>query len=68
MKRAPPFRPKPARMLSVYDGRTCCGFLFCRGEHEVEAFDADNNSLGRFPSLKKAAAAVFTLFQNTGAT
>jgi len=66
-KRAPPFRPEPTRMLSVYDGRDCIGFLLIRGEHEVEAFDADSRSLGLFTSQKSAAAAVSTLAP-TGAT
>jgi hypothetical protein len=54
-------------MFSIYDGRDCIGFLFARGEHEVEAFDADNKSLGRFSSLKRAADAVSITFQNIGA-
>jgi hypothetical protein len=66
-KRAPPFRPEPARMLSVYDGRVCIGFLLHRGEYEVEAFDADSNSLGLFTSQESAAAAV-SLLAHTGAT
>jgi hypothetical protein len=46
---------------------SCLGFLFHHGEHEVEAFDRDCNSLGTFPSQKAAATAVFTMSQNTGA-
>ena len=62
-KRAPRFRPEPARMHSVYDGRRCIGFLLARGEHEVEAFDAHDKSLGTFASLKRAADAVSLTFQ-----
>jgi hypothetical protein len=66
-RRAPPFRPEPARMLSIYDGRDCIGFLLCGGEHKVEAFDFNDKSLGHFDSLKKAAAAVSMVFENRGA-
>ena len=34
--------------LSVYDGRTCLGFLLPRGKQGVEALDADERSLGIF--------------------
>jgi hypothetical protein len=47
-----------ATMLSVYDGRTCIGFLLSRGKLGHEAFDADEHSLGVFPSMKLAFCAV----------
>jgi hypothetical protein len=45
-------------MLAVYDGRTCIGHLLMRGKAGVEAFDADDRSLGLYPDLKAAAAAI----------
>ena len=47
-----------ARIQSVYSGQTCIGFLLPRGKQGTEAYDADWDSLGIFPSLKIAAAAV----------
>jgi hypothetical protein len=44
--------------LAVCAGQTCIGFLLSRGKIGVEAFDADNNSLGIFPDQKSAADAV----------
>ena len=37
-------------LLAVYDGRNCVGHLLHRGKSGVEAFDADDNSLGLFPT------------------
>jgi hypothetical protein len=45
-------------LAAVYDGQTCIGFLLSRGKLGHEAFDADENSLGIFPTVKLAAAAV----------
>jgi hypothetical protein len=47
----------PPRMLCVFDRRRCVGFLLrnCRG---AEAFDADGEALGLFPSPEKAAEIV----------
>jgi hypothetical protein len=45
-------------MLSVYDGRTCVGFLLPRGKGGVEASDAHTKSLGLFPSQGAAVAAI----------
>jgi hypothetical protein len=47
-----------ARMLSAYSGQTCIGFLLLRGRSGVEAFTADDKSLGIFPDQKSAFAAV----------
>jgi hypothetical protein len=43
-------------LLAVYDGRNCVGHLLHRGKSGVEAFDADDNSLGLFPTQAEAAA------------
>jgi hypothetical protein len=45
-------------MVSVYSGRTCLGFVFCRGRAGFEAFDAEQRSLGIFPPQREAAAAI----------
>ena len=45
-------------MVAVYDGRACLGHVLGRGRAGFEAFDADNRSLGIFPSQREAAAAV----------
>jgi len=42
-------------MLSIYDGRTCLGFVIPRGKLGFEALDADQRSLGIFPNQKGAA-------------
>jgi hypothetical protein len=41
-------------MLSVYDGRTCIGFVLARGRRGFESFDAAENSLGMFPTRDEA--------------
>jgi hypothetical protein len=45
-------------LLSVYDGRQLLGFLLPRGKQGVEAFSADDRSLGVYPDQRSAAAAV----------
>ena len=45
-------------MAAVYDGRACLGHVLGRGKAGFEAFDADNRSLGIFPSQREAAAAI----------
>ena len=45
-------------LVAVYDGRACLGHVLGRGKAEFEAFDADNRSLGIFPSQCEAAAAI----------
>jgi hypothetical protein len=42
-------------MRSVFDGRRCIGFVLPRGRSGWEAFDANDVSLGRFPTAKEAA-------------
>jgi hypothetical protein len=44
--------------IAVYAGQTCLGFLLPRDKSGIEAFDADEHSLGLFPDQKSAAAAV----------
>jgi hypothetical protein len=44
--------------VAVYDGQICLGFLLPRGKTGVQAFDADDRSLGTFPDQKSAADAV----------
>jgi hypothetical protein len=43
---------------SVYDDRSRLGVILARGRGGFEAYDADDRSLGLFPSPRKAAAAV----------
>jgi hypothetical protein len=50
--------PSPVRttpMLSVYDGRECIGFILCRGEAGVEAFDVNDRCAGVFKNQETAA-------------
>jgi hypothetical protein len=46
------------RMVSVYVGRECVGWIFARGRAGFEAFDADQKSLGIYPTQREAAAAL----------
>jgi hypothetical protein len=46
---------------SVYDGTRCLGHLLERGKTGWEAFDADDKSLGLYPSQKQAAAVLMLL-------
>jgi hypothetical protein len=48
---------KPA-LLSVYDGRTCLGFVLNRGRSGFEAFDRNGRSFGLFPTTAAAANAI----------
>ena len=52
------FQPE-STPLAVYDGRVCIGHLHCTGSQGVEAYDAHTVSLGLFPTIDKAAAAVW---------
>lgn len=45
-------------MLTVYAGRTCVGFILARGKAGFEAFDAEQRSLGIYPTQREAAAAL----------
>jgi hypothetical protein len=44
-------------ILSVTDGRQAIGFLISRGKIGVEAFTADEQSLGLFKNVPAAATA-----------
>jgi hypothetical protein len=44
-------------MASIYNGRTCIGFVICRGPAGFEAFDAEQQSLGLFTTEREAVAA-----------
>jgi len=50
----PPSQAKAA----VYDGRDCIGFVLARRKNAFEAFDADEHSLGIYPTQPEAADAV----------
>ena len=45
-------------LVSVYAGRVCIGFVLDRGDAGFEAFNADEQSLGLFPTQREAAAAI----------
>jgi hypothetical protein len=51
-------RPTIAPMVSIYDGRECIGFVIARGRIGFEAFNADLDSLGTFPTQREAANAI----------
>jgi hypothetical protein len=50
-------------MAYVYDGRQCLGHIIARGKSGFEAFDADDKSLGLFPSQRAAADAITNVAQ-----
>jgi hypothetical protein len=47
-----------APMPSIYDSRQCRGFLISRGKLGFELFDADQKSLGIYPTQREAVAAL----------
>jgi hypothetical protein len=49
--------PAPS-MLTVTDGRECCGFLLNRGKLGWEIFDREQRSLGLFRSQREAVCAL----------
>jgi hypothetical protein len=51
-------KPAAAAMLTVNDGQRCIGHIIARGKTGFEAFDRHDRSLGNFPNVKAAAAAV----------
>jgi hypothetical protein len=51
-------RPFFSPMLSVFDGRTCAGWIVGRGRIGWEAFTADEGSVGVFPTQREAANAI----------
>jgi hypothetical protein len=48
----------PCKCLAVFSGQQCVGHLLRRGKLGVEAFDADDKSLGIFPDQRSAANAL----------
>jgi hypothetical protein len=50
--------PDPIQMKAVYDGQQCCGFIYSRGPRGIEAYNADQISLGIFLTAKAAADAI----------
>ena len=54
-------------MLSVYDGQRCLGHIIARGKRGFEAFDADDCSLGTFPTEHEAADAASMRVREEGA-
>jgi hypothetical protein len=50
-------KPAPA-ITSVYSGRDCIGFAIARGVRGVEAFTANERSLGLFKDVPTAANAI----------
>jgi hypothetical protein len=53
---APP--KQPSSWLAVYSGQTCIGHAIWRGKGGVEAYNVDDKSIGLFPTLKEATAAL----------
>jgi len=45
-------------LQALYDGRHCIGFLPMRGKAGVEAYSANDRSLGIFSDAKAATGAV----------
>jgi len=49
--------PKMLTVTGGADGKTCIGFILVRRDN-FEAFDRDEKSLGKFPSVQEAADAI----------
>jgi hypothetical protein len=47
-----------ADWFAVYDGQTCIGHFISRGRQGIEAFDAEERSLGLFATRREAFRAV----------
>jgi hypothetical protein len=54
-------------LLTVYDGQRAIGFILRRGPGGVEAFAADDTSLGLFDNDDTAAAAIWKRAHSQGA-
>ena len=52
---------QPSNWLALYTGTTCIGHALWRGKTGVEAFNVDDRSIGLFPTLKDATAALASL-------
>ena len=59
-------KPHKPTLQAVADGQVCIGHLMSRGREGVEAFDAENRSLGTFPDMASAANAVSAAAQKAG--
>jgi hypothetical protein len=47
-----------AQLISVYDGRSCIGFVVPRGKTGFEAFNANELSRGLYPTQQAAISAL----------
>lgn len=54
-RRATDFKPA---MLTVCDGQICRGFILNRGRNGFEAFDAEQRSLGKYPTQDEAVRSI----------
>ena len=52
---------QPSSWLAVYNGQTCIGHAIWPDKTGVEAFNVDDESIGLFPTLKAATAALASL-------
>jgi len=48
----------PAPLVSIYEGRLCIGFVRACSPKGYQAYTADEQSLGLFPTQRAAADAV----------
>jgi hypothetical protein len=48
----------PTTLSYVHEDRRCIGTMLARGKVGIEAFDADDRSLGLFPNQQAAADAI----------
>jgi hypothetical protein len=55
-----PNKYSEAPLVSIYDGRTCIGFVLARNRSGFEAFDANELSKGLFATQELAIAALST--------
>jgi hypothetical protein len=56
--RCGPSRNPVPSILSVHSDQACLGHLLNRGKAGWEVFNADDKSLGTFPTTQEAAAAL----------
>jgi hypothetical protein len=63
-RRSPPpsaANSQSLRLLALYDGKRCVGFILAHGTAGYEAIDHDGVSRGLFPTQQEAAAALSQL-------
>jgi hypothetical protein len=58
ISRCGPSRNSIPPIVSIYSGTTCLGHALNRGKFGWELFDAEDQSLGTFKTMKEAAAAL----------